>query len=286
MLRITLVSVTAFSALLAGCSGPSKEDPQPRRSGFTWATPEPPVPSASPPPGPPIVIPSGTWASWALLDRRTGHVVELGGNLGTSTTESMIKVAIAAAYLSGLEKASREPTASELDLLGRTVRHSDNEAAESLYRRGGGDAMLKGVLSTCQLLSSNTKPGWWSETQMTANDAARMGDCIASGRIAGPEWTMWLLGEMRSVEGVGRFGIITARPADDGRPLAIKNGWTVRDDGWHVNCLAVSTWWALAVMTRYPAQLGMAHGAKICAAVGDSLAPREATTPPPSVRPA
>ena len=55
--------------------------------------------------------------------------------------------------------------------------------------------------------------------------------------------------------------------------IAIKNGWVTRDSlgEWHVNCLAIGDGWTMGVMTRYPARLGYAYGAKTCERVARQL---------------
>lgn len=279
MLKRHLCLLLASLLVLDGCADQPAPAPTPSWT-WLWPTPEPPTPTESPLSTPLPVLPSNVWASWALLDRNTGVVATTGGGTGTSTTESMIKVAIAAEYLRELEHIPRTPDTGEMDMLSRMIRDSDNDAAETLYRRGGGDQMLTKVLDVCELRASRTTPGWWSQTQLTAADAARLGMCIAAGRLASAEWVTWILGEMRSVRGDGLFGIIEARPHDEqDRPLAIKNGWNLRDDGWHVNCLAVADGWTLAVLTRYPAELGVRYGGLLCRSVAASIAP---TTPAPA----
>jgi len=264
-------------------------NPTPTTTAGVDANPTPsaasPTPNHTRPPLPNIDHPH-VWASWALLDRRTGDITT-GGKTGPSTTESMIKVAIGAQYLHQLEEAGRSPTAHERTLIMRMIEVSDNDAAQTLYRRGGADTMLRAVIAACHLHQTHTRPGWWSETTMTPTDAAKMGACIAEGTVASPPWADWLIDVMRDVRGPSRFGIIDARPIDRGRPLAIKNGYTVRGDGWHVNCLAVADWWSLEVMSRYPTSFGLVYGANLCESVAAALladietpAPRQGTGVP------
>jgi hypothetical protein len=55
--------------------------------------------------------------------------------------------------------------------------------------------------------------------------------------------------------------------------VAIKNGWTRigRDSSWHVNCLAITDSWVIAVMMRYPAEYSLDYGAERCASVARQL---------------
>jgi hypothetical protein len=217
----------------------------------------------------------GYW-SWALLDRATLEIT--GGpdrRPGTSSTESMIKVWIVADRLRTYDESGEQPPEQVLALASSAIRDSDDEAAETLYRDGGGDDVIRRLIATCELADTTAYPDWWSRTQMSARDAVRMGLCLADGRAAGPRWTEWVLAEMRQVRGTtdpadqpygGRWGIIDALPPDQQDRLAIKNGWTpIWSDGtWHISCLAIAEDWILAVQTRYPVDLGLDHGAGIC----------------------
>ena len=94
-----------------------------------------------------------------------------------------------------------------------------------------------------------------------------MGNCIASGRAAGPKWTGYVLNEMRHVRGEGRFGIVKALPGfDQQKNIAIKNGWTAISwdhAQWHVNCLGITNSWILVVQVKYPISLGLKYGAGV-----------------------
>ena len=43
-------------------------------------------------------------------------------------------------------------------------------------------------------------------------------------------------------------------PAAEAAQVAIKNGWLFYDDdkNWHINCMALTDTWAMAVLQRYP----------------------------------
>ncbi|MFI6760830.1 hypothetical protein ACIBF5_17020 [Micromonospora sp. NPDC050417] len=228
--------------------------------------------------------------SYALLDRRSGKVS--GANLGaTSSTESMIKVWIVSDYLRRL--GAEEAPSDRLAQASSAIRDSDDAAAQSLFIAGGSAAVINRLARTCRLRQTRpvVPPGadvvWWSYTEMSAKDAVRMGECVKNGTAAGPRWTEWVLGQMAEVRGTtaardqrptsggGRWGIIDGLPEDilDQSPVGIKNGWTLRrDDGlWHVNCLAITDDWVLAVLLRYPGDQDLDRGAAICASVAKQL---------------
>jgi hypothetical protein len=145
------------------------------------------------------------------------------------------------------------------------------------------------MISMCGLTDTTWYDGWWSRTEMSPLDAVRLGRCVADGTAAGPTWTPWVLAQMRAVQGGvedqqettggGRWGIIDGVPAAEAGALAIKNGWTAigSDGDWHVNNLAISDDWVLAVMVRYPIAKGLQYGADVCS----TLARQVITGPAP-----
>lgn len=209
---------------------------------------------------------SGEFTSWAIMDTTTGNITGSPNLAETSTTASMIKVWLAADYLRRTAEQGEEPPQDRLDELTLIVRDSNNEHTQELFVELGHHASIERLISICGLTDSYPIPYFWSNTQLSPRDTARMGACIARGDAAGPEWTDWLLDEMRAVRGIGDFGIRHALPAGERSSVAIKNGWVIRsaEGEYHVNCLAIGNGWTMGVMTRYPAEWGYLHGAEIC----------------------
>jgi len=216
-------------------------------------------------PAPAVTIAAEGTCSWAFLDRTTGTRYQSDNANVTSYTESMVKAWLAADSLTRAANGGWEP---DDDLLVPMIRDSDDDAAETVYWNNGGNASIERMISTCQLQDTEIYDGCWSKTLMSARDALSLGQCIADGTAAGAG-TGWLLDEMRQVRGEGRFGIVDALNPDAAAALAMKNGWTLHyDDGeWRVNCLAIDADWVLAVMTRYPGDLGLSYGSQLCAEV-------------------
>lgn len=223
---------------------------------------------------------AGEFLGWGLHDRATGVIT--GSNLSqTSSTESMIKTWLVADYL----RQANDPSEYHLQLAGQAIRWSDDNAAESLYQLSGGDASIERLISMCGLVDTTVYEGWWSRTQMSPRDVLKLGQCLADGTAAGPRWTAWLIDEMRHVEGTaapedqertrggGRWGIIDGVPAESADQVALKNGWTSigADGNWHLNCLAFTDEWTLAVMMRYPDELGLSYGVGVCENVARQL---------------
>jgi hypothetical protein len=221
----------------------------------------------------PVQLSVNGFSSWGLLDRRTGQLSGSATMAARSDTASMIKPWIAADYLRRAAEKRQTVDQGRQRALSTMIRDSVNEIASTYHRANGGTASITRMIKICGLAESRpVAVGSWSTTEVSARDAARLGVCIADGRAAGPQWTNWVLSEMRQVRGVGRFGIVSAFAPDVAGSVAIKNGWINRSDGkWHVACLAVSEDWVLAVLTRYPVPLGYTYGANVCKQVAVQL---------------
>jgi hypothetical protein len=231
--------------------------------------PEPPVPLLAPGP---VNIDTDDFVAWALMDLRTGQVTGSDNFDATSTTASMIKVWLAADFLRLADENRVEPDEQRMRDLSVMLRDSENDPATDLYDELGGDQSIYRLIQLCGL--SDSRASWrWSLTELSARDAARMAGCIADGRAAGPNWTEWVLAEMRRVRGESDFGIREVFPTAAAGQVAIKNGYFARpEDGlWHLNCLATAEDWALAVIQRYPEALGRDHGGEICRQVAEQL---------------
>jgi hypothetical protein len=268
--RLGLAVVTAALLALVGCGAPAAA---PAAAG----EPASPGPSASPSavaapsaaaravakPSPMVNVKFDGTYEWAFFDRTTGARYESANANQVTYSESMIKAWLAADYLAMMDSSGETP---DLDLLSAMIRDSDDDAAETVWYDDGDDASILRMISKCGLVDSQLYEGWWSMTLISARDAVRLGECIATGVAAGPTWTAWLLNEMRQVRGDGRFGIIDALPAPLAAKVSIKNGWTLHydDEEWRVNCLAISDEWVMSVTTIYPDQYELDHGAALC----------------------
>ncbi|MFU8851734.1 hypothetical protein ACNAW0_12240 [Micromonospora sp. SL1-18] len=253
-----------------------------------------PAPAPTPPPPPtladaPVSVSfKGEFFSWALMDRKTGEISGAKNMTSTNSTESMIKAWFASDYLHQL--GDKPLSAERKRQIDTAIRDSNDDAANALYKANGSAKSITRMIKTCGL--TDTKPGtvpgyvgWWSFTQMSPQDAVRLGDCVADGKAAGTKWTKFVLDEMAKVRGTvkdqqqrsggGHWGIIDGLPESitSQGPVSIKNGWTPLnyDGNWHVNCLAVTDKWSLAVMMRYPQKAGLEYGAKVCASVATQL---------------
>lgn len=264
----TLAVIASWPAGAGSGPGPEAAQPPAPTAGTEPESRAPPRPVAAAPllSPPPPTVPTDGFVGWAVLDLRTGAVTGSDNLAETSTTASMIKAWIAADYLRRTAENGDEPSQARLDQLTQVIRDSNNEHAETIFRELGRHESIERLISICALTDSRAVRNFWSNTQLSPRDTARMGACLADGRAAGPEWTDWLLDEMRAVRGNGDFGIRHALPPGERSAVAIKNGWIIRDESgeWHVNCLAIGDGWTMGVQTRYPASRGLAYGAEIC----------------------
>lgn len=266
-----------------------------RLGGIGGGVAQVPAPAPTTPPAPtlaagPVSVDfTGKFFSWALMDRKTGKISGARNMSATNSTESMIKAWIVSDYLR--ELGSKPLSAQRRQQAVTAIRDSNDNAAEALYNAGGRKPVLQRLIKMCKLTDTKIEPtrAKWAYTQMSARDAVRMGDCIGDGTAAGPKWTKWVLNEMAHVRGGvrdqksvtvqgGHWGIVDGLPdsVTSQGPVSIKNGFTMlwADNQWHVNCLAVTDDWTLAVMMRYPPAGNPrtpVYGAKVCASVATQL---------------
>jgi hypothetical protein len=227
--------------------------------------------------------------SWALMEE-SGRI---SGSANRSTpvpAESMLKSWIVADYLRQTAAKGRQPSADRLAQARSAIRDGDAAAAGSFNSASGGADQIQRMIAVCRLTETLPRETW-SRTLISARDAARVGRCIADGRAAGPTWTAWVRSEMTKTRGGTakggsprgtRWGIVDGLPEQmTAQGVGFENGWSRSSSSGHmrVNCLAVADGWALAVLTRYPAQRGLTYGAEACAEVASQLAaPTEPAT--------
>jgi hypothetical protein len=222
------------------------------------------------------------FASFTLVDRAKGKRIGDARAATAMFSESTVKAWLAADLLATRARAGAELTAYEMARMTAMIRESDDNAAEVIWRWLGADRAIQDMIDICRLQDTKVYPDWWSKTEVSARDLARLGDCIVpgKGRFLSPTVGAPLLALMRSVDKSDAFGIQQADPAGRGVRIAVKNGWTQHgaEEGtvWNVNCLGiwgVGNRWVLAVTTRYPATKGLDYGADLCRQVTRALLP-------------
>ena len=220
------------------------------------------------------------WASYTLIDRKTGRSVGDDRSAQLTNSESTVKMWLAADLLATRAAQKRPLSAYENARMAAMIRVSDDNAAAVFWRELGSDASIRKMIATCRLTDTRVYPQWWSLTQVSARDLAKLAGCLVPGpgkflstAVGAPLW-----GLMRSVDASNAFGIQQAYPLGAGKRIAVKNGWTEHGGTglWNVNCVGVwgpSDRWALSVTVRYPIERGLAYGGDVCRRVTTALYP-------------
>jgi len=191
--------------------------------------------------------------SWAYEDVRDGTVVG-SANL-TEPTEAgpLLTAWFGADLLRRAAESGEEPTETVLADIEAMIRDEDRAAADRVVAAlDDVGSSLDRLRTMCHLSGLTPVADSWPDTTLSAQDAARLGGCLADGRAAGAEWTPWLLTVMRQVDG---GGIREAFPPGTRTMIAVTNGVMLdQEDGqWRANCLAVHETWSLAILRRFPA---------------------------------
>jgi hypothetical protein len=191
--------------------------------------------------------------SWAYEDIREGTVVGSANRTETTEAGPLLTAWFGADLLRRAAENGEEPSEAQLADIEAMIRDEDRSAADRVVAAlDDVGASLDRLGTMCYLTHLTPVADAWPQTTLSAQDAARLGACLADGRAAGAEWTPWLLTVMRQVEG---SGIRDAFPAGARAMIAVANGVMLdEEDGqWRANCLALSETWSLAVMRRFPA---------------------------------
>lgn len=194
------------------------------------------------------------FVSWAYEDLNTGVVVGSPNMAETSQAGPLIAAWFGADVLRRAAESGQEPSESALAEIEAMIIEEDLGAADRVVAslEGTEDSIAR-MATMCHLVDVTPGAGSWQDTAISAQDAARLGGCLADGRAAGAQWTPWLLTAMRQVH--RDFGIREAFPTEDQALIAVANAVVLNEaDGqWRGNCLAVSQSWSLAVLQRHPA---------------------------------
>jgi beta-lactamase class A len=108
------------------------------------------------------------------------------------------------------------------------ITHSDNHAADALYRRIGGYSAVAATYSRLGMRDTEPGPGrYWGGTTTSPADRIRlMTALVEGGRGLHRDDRRYVLDLMEHVEREQRWGVTAAaRPGDH---VALKNGWTPR----------------------------------------------------------
>ena len=143
------------------------------------------------------------------------------------------------------------------------IRVSDDNAAEVIWRSLGGDSSIRKMIRTCRLTDTRVYPGWWSLTQISSRDMARLGACLAPGpgKLLSRAASRQLLDLMRTVEPVQRLRHPAGPAGRRGRPGRGEERLDRARRHRPVERQLPGVWgpgerWVLAVTLRYPIRRG------------------------------
>lgn len=156
-------------------------------------------------------------------------------------TASIIKVDILAALMLKAQDAGRHLTAQERAQAEPMIRHSDNTAANALWRQIGRAPGLEAANKRLGLTATKGGPGAkWGLTQTTARDQIRLLRAVfddtapsAPTRALNEESRTYIRSLMSRVAGDQAWGVSAAADSQ----WALKNGWLQRNTTglWDVN---------------------------------------------------
>lgn len=231
-----------------------------------------------------VAVARGYRTGVAVLDLATGRYSGGGDDTGVFPSESVVKVLIATRLLlTGQMSGSTAVTAR------RMITASDDAAANALYLRAGGDAVLPLVAAHYGIPDLGTPPpipGRWGLTRLTARGLVHLYAAIARDPAVHP----WLSDAMThatavAADGTAQFFGLPAATAG----AAIKQGWGHDGSG---NAVVNSTGYvqdgrfAVAILTAGPPGT---YGAPLEATVSDQARallpggrPTDVTAPRPA----
>lgn len=225
-------AVAAAVPLVAGCAagaaaGPSVAATTPARTAQ-------PIVVAAP------KIPAGTTAGYVLFDRQTGKIVAHRNAHRKFRSASVIKILIATDYL----ETHKSVPAADARLLKIMLRSSDDDAASTLWNRGGKGKIVQRMARKLRLGDTapppSSKPGFWGYASLSAHDIVTTYRYLLD--TADPKVRDLILGHLRHATPCGTdgfdqfFGIPRALP----KPWAVKQGWSGFGEVPPVKCSNVS----------------------------------------------
>jgi hypothetical protein len=163
-----------------------------------------------------------------VRDLRTGATVGYRQDMHEWITASGAKVDILVTLLRQARASHRRLSAWERDAAVEMITHSDNRAADALYRRIGGGAAVEATYRKLRMRDTTPGPSmYWGGTTTSPADRVRLMTALVQG-AAGlhADDRRYVLELMEHVEHEQRWGISAAARVGD--HVALKNGWTPR----------------------------------------------------------
>jgi hypothetical protein len=155
----------------------------------------------------------------AILDLTTGAYSGAGEDTAAFSSESVVKVFIAARLLQTGQMHG--PTAATAY---RMITASDDADATALYARAGGDAVVSLVAAhygIADLGAPPSVPGRWGLTRITARGLVHFYAAVAKDPVVGP----WLRNAMSHTSRIAADGTDQFFGLPSAVPGAVKQGW-------------------------------------------------------------
>ncbi|MCG5220040.1 D-alanyl-D-alanine carboxypeptidase family protein [Streptosporangium soli] len=186
-------------------------------------------------------VPPGTTAGYVVFDRKTGKITSHRNSHRPFRSASVVKILMAIDFL----ESRKSVTPQDQALLKVMLRASDDNAATTLWQRGGQKQIIQRMARKLQLADTTPppeyKPGFWGYTAISASDITRTYRYLLDR--ADPKVSGLILGHLRKAAKCGTdgfdqsFGIPDAVP----RPWAVKQGWSGFGTTPPVPCARAST---------------------------------------------
>jgi hypothetical protein len=118
----------------------------------------------------------GMTAGVAVLDLSTGELVQNGNGRRQFYSASLAKLLLVVDMLDRRRTNGLTIPASDLELVGRALRASDDDAMNALWGTYGGPSAIDRVAAQLGLVDTDSPddPTQWGETEITAADFARL----------------------------------------------------------------------------------------------------------------
>ncbi|GAA0445461.1 lipoprotein [Acrocarpospora corrugata] len=170
-----------------------------------------------------MIVPKGVTAGYVVYDRQLRKVTVFRNVHKRFRSASVVKLLIAIDHLEDVNKP-------DLALLQPMLRVSDDNAATTLWRRGGQGKIILRMSKRLGLTDTSPppadKPGFWGYTAISALDIAKVYRYLLEK--ADPKVRNAVLTQLRKADQCGSdgfdqyFGIPRAVP----KPWGVKQGWS------------------------------------------------------------
>jgi len=156
---------------------------------------------------------------------------------------STAKLVLMLALLHERAAASQPLSDSDLELLQQMIDYSDNDAADAIWARLGGEAKLKAFLDTESRGGIGFEPGSfaWGDGSATAIGMALLVGRVYDAAFIDTAFRRLAIDLLSSVSSDQAWGASAAfRFSGAGGTVGVKNGWYPTESGWNVASVALA----------------------------------------------